>query len=386
MDSVFSSLLYFIILFFKFYSKVNSTFKLIREQLFNEEVVDLGFDCVHQVFIIGFIDSHFNRIKKSSIYELDLDLIPCTLLSEQNSLLGSVGVNNNINNNSRYIVGNYFDRTTKPYPSMKLFLSDDRGLHLFTPLEGNTNFRTISFIRLSNDSVKNIVFVKGFSQVLQDSALLPLRHFLSLPTDYVSAIADLRDLSSNDSSLPEILVSTKCGSIHGFRDGKQCFHRDYLPDKKDIFWMNKNITNQIITRKFKGDYYTLLINGPNPQFMYRGKSSLIMLKNYEVLWTLDRFGDFGTIADLDNDGEDELACFGRRKHPLAFTDLKSFRSYSILKDIYSSNPVVVWQEPIHEGVAHYPFKTIFAEDIDQDGKLELITATSHAVRIFKFKY
>ncbi len=369
-------------------------FELLKEKKFKKEIVNLDFDIVNQVFIIGFSNYRYKKSGSGSIWNLNEDLSLNNCLSEDDSVLTCIGVGTNATNTNdstdkgdfRCIAGGYFDRNNKSIPLMKIFLSTNKDSNtIFTPSTGNTDFREISFIRIFNDHTYNIVFFNRIGQILQDNKLVPLSEYLPLQRNYISAISDLREFSTSDTSLPEILVSTKCGTIQGFRGGKQCLYREYLPYKRDIFWTKKNDTNQIITRKYKGDYYTLLINGPSSHFMYRGQSSLIMLKNFEILWTLDKVGDFGTIADLDNDGEDEIACFGIKKNSLSFIRLKYFQTYSILKNIYTNKPVVVWQHLIHEGLAYYPFRKIFSQDIDKDGKLELITVTEHTIRIFKFK-
>ncbi len=161
------------------------------------------------------------------------------------------------------------------------------------------------------------------------------------------------------------------------------FYRQYLSSPNKYLWFNQNITNQIISRKHNGDLFTLLVNGPSPFYMYRGRSSLQMVKNFEPLWFLGNYGDFATISDLDRDSEDEIACFGSFNHVLAIKSLKYFKALIVLKDIYTTSPRVVWQKLIHEGFSHYPYVSILAEDIDNDGIIELITATQKNIKIFK---
>ena len=125
------------------------------------------------------------------------------------------------------------------------------------------------------------------------------------------------------------------------------------------------MTMDLMCRFQNNSLYTLFVNWG------KGLHDLKMLKDFKDYWTLDHTSGPALIMDLNGDGTEELICGG--------ADSKEFGSFiKIFKNMYDEKPILLEKAKIPYLIG------LLADDINNDGKIELIAFSDHEIIVYQY--
>ena len=243
----------------------------------------------------------------------------------------------------------------------ELFVSNDRH---------RNEFDSVSLAKLSYDHDPCFI-IHGFKAlVICDNEIKDLTEYLKiqLPKDFskkiLKGVVTLHEFKDSNRMIPEIAVIRGINQIEGFEKGNNIFSYDYRGIMNKI---NLGSTREVVIKAHQNDLFLFLINkGQQP-------SNSLIVKNFNRHCVLKGSYWPTVIKDLDGDGEDELICAGD------WHWLLGFHSVKIYKNIFESEPKLTFKKRMPDLIA------LLAEDINNDGLFEIITATEHTITVNKFR-
>ena len=222
----------------------------------------------------------------------------------------------------------------------------------------------ISQLNLNKEQEPCIVLDGPKPKVICNYKIAELSEYIDIPDRKRAYVyASLQEFLNERPELPEILIGEGCYQLKGFKNRKMIFSHDYRNKFEKL--SPHAMTMDLVCKYHRNALYTLFVNWG------KGLHDLKMLKDFKDYWTLDHTSGPALVTDLNGDGTEELICGGGDNR-------ESGSFIKIFKNMYDENPILL--EKVKS-----PFLTgLLAEDINNDGKIELIAYSDRKIIVYQY--
>ena len=337
-------------------------FKIIEEHKFHKRIVGLTCNPQTKELYVGLIEEREYQPKSSEIWSLNANLSQNRLLF--NDSLSLKAMKGCINNKEWVTIAILF--SNKGWFSKAIIMDPKTGPKvLLTPEKSEkTYYGRITQVSFNKDQNPCIVLDGSKPKVICNDRITELSEYIEFPDKKRAYVyASLQEFLNVKPDLPDFLIGEGCYQFRGYINKKRIFSYDYRSMFEKL--SPHAMTMDLMCRFHKNTLYTLFVNWG------KGLHDLKMLKDFKDYWTLDHTSGPALIMDLNGDGTEELICGG--------ADSKEFGSFiKIFKNMYDEKPILLEKAKIPYLIG------LLADDINNDGKIELIAFSDHEIIVYQY--
>ena len=333
--------------------------KILSEKKFNEKIVGITFNPTTKELIVGLTKTKgMSQYYDTEIWSLNQDL---TLKELQfKDPLGLTELKGFDLHNEWTIVGilSYDDgRFAKAFS-----LTKNGHKELLTAQKSEKKgYNHVTKLKLNNNSNSGLILYGYGATLLVDDEAKSFSELAELSDKKnLWLMAPLNKIQKIDENIPDLLVVRGIYQLEGYKNKKVVFTKDYRTWIEKIFLQGYPM--DVLWKYTEPDLYTLLINGG------KGEPKLKMLKNFHSYWTLPHTTGPAILQDITGEGKENLICGGSHgRNVLAIYD-----------NVFSQEPTLI------ERTTAPVFWSLLAEDINNDGISEILTATRNTLSVYQY--